>query len=39
MQAADGKILISSDGLRQYRPASLKRNSPYATTGVQANFQ
>lgn len=36
--ASDGKILISKDGLRQYRPPSTK-NSPYATTGTQANFE
>ncbi|MEE9427952.1 MAG: hypothetical protein V3V25_07370, partial [Paracoccaceae bacterium] len=37
--ASDGKTLVSADGLRQYRPAQPKPNSPYATTGVQANFQ
>lgn len=36
--ASDGKTLVSSDGLRTFRPPSLK-NSPYATTGVQANFE
>jgi hypothetical protein len=34
----DGTTLISADGLRQYRPPAPK-NSSYATTGVQANFQ
>jgi hypothetical protein len=37
--ASDGKTLISQDGLRQYRPPSSKPNSPYAPTGVQANFE
>jgi len=37
--ASDGKTLLSSDGLRQFRPPSLKPNSPYATTGAQANFE
>ncbi|OOS03542.1 hypothetical protein B0189_09220 [Moraxella cuniculi] len=36
--ASDGKTLVSADGLRQYRPPTTK-NSPYATTGVQANFE
>jgi RHS repeat-associated protein len=36
--ASDGTTLISKDGLRQYRPPSVK-NSPYASTGVQSNFQ
>ena len=36
--ASDGKTLVSLDGLRTYRPPSQK-NSPYATTGVQANFE
>lgn len=36
--ASDGKTLVSSDGLRTFRPPSSK-NSPYATTGVQANFE
>lgn len=31
--------MISADGLRQYRPPTLKPNSSYATTGIQANFQ
>ncbi|WP_152530638.1 hypothetical protein [Paraburkholderia dilworthii] len=34
----DDSILISKDGLRQYRSPSAK-DSPYATTGVQANYQ
>lgn len=37
--ASDGKTLVSSDGLRQFRPPSLKPNSPYAPTGSQANFE
>jgi RHS repeat-associated protein len=37
--ASDGKTLISKDWLRQYRPPSVKPNSLYATTGVQANFE
>lgn len=36
--ASDGKTLVSENGLRTYRPPSAK-NSPYATTGVQANFE
>ncbi|MGE4336805.1 MAG: RHS repeat domain-containing protein [Pigmentiphaga sp.] len=36
--ASDGKTLVSKDGLRQYRPPSEK-NSPHASTGVQANFE
>ncbi len=36
--ASDGKTMVSADGLRQYRPATLK-DSPYATTGIQANLQ
>ncbi len=35
----DGKALVSRDGLRQFRPPSEKPNSPYATTGTQANFE
>ncbi|MGO4574367.1 RHS repeat-associated core domain-containing protein [Microvirga sp. 2TAF3] len=31
--------LESSDGLRQYRGPSEKPNSPFAPTGVQANFE
>ncbi|WP_218057617.1 hypothetical protein, partial [Gilliamella sp. Bif1-4] len=30
---------ISADGTRGYRPPSSKPNSPYAETGVQANFE
>jgi RHS repeat-associated protein len=37
--ATDGKTLVSSDGMRTYRPPTAKDNSPYATTGVQANFE
>lgn len=36
--ASDGKTLVSSDHLRQYRPPTPK-NSSYATTGTQANFE
>lgn len=36
--ASDGKTLVSADKLKQYRPPSPK-NSPFATTGVQSNFQ
>lgn len=36
--ASDGKTLVSSDRLRQYRPPTPK-NSSYATTGTQANFE
>jgi len=39
MEPPDGKTLVSSDGLKVYRPPSAKPNSPYATTGVQANFE
>ncbi|HGN0867250.1 TPA: hypothetical protein ACKROV_000458 [Providencia alcalifaciens] len=35
----DGTSWVSSDGLRIYRPPSLKPNSQYSTTGVQANFE
>lgn len=38
ISSTDGKTLISADGLRQFRPPSTKR-SPYASTGVQANFE
>lgn len=37
--SADGKTLISKDGLRQYRPPSIKPNSWSAKTGVQANYE
>ena len=37
--AGDGRTLVSADGLRTFRPPSAKPNSPYATTGVQANFE
>lgn len=36
--ASDGTTLVSRDGLRQFRPPSAK-SSPFATTGVQANFE
>jgi len=36
--ASDGKTLISKDGLRQFRPPSLKSSS-FASTGEQANFE
>jgi len=35
----DGSGLVSADGLRVYRYPSPKPNSPYATTGIQANFE
>jgi RHS repeat-associated protein len=35
---SDGS-LTSKDGLRQYRPASPKPNSPFTKTGVQANYE
>lgn len=38
-QNSSGNALISRDGLRQYRFPSEKPNSPYASTGVQANFE
>ncbi|EDT40971.1 hemagglutinin repeat-containing protein [Burkholderia ambifaria] len=31
--------LVSADGTRTYRPPTPKDNSPFAITGVQANFQ
>ncbi|BFU60553.1 MULTISPECIES: VENN motif pre-toxin domain-containing protein [Rodentibacter] len=31
--------LTSLDGTRRYRPANSKLNSPYAKTGIQANFE
>jgi filamentous hemagglutinin len=37
--ASDGRTLVSADGLRTFRPPSAKPKSPYATTGVQANFE
>jgi len=37
--ASDGKTLVSANGLRQYRPPSLKPNSPLAVTGTQANLE
>ncbi|GHU15428.1 hypothetical protein AGMMS50225_28660 [Betaproteobacteria bacterium] len=36
--ASDGKTLVSSDGMRTYRPPSPQKSS-HATTGVQANFE
>ena len=36
--ASDGTTLLSTDKLKQFRPPSNK-NSPFASTGVQANFQ
>jgi hypothetical protein len=38
-QTRDGTGMVSADGLRVYRYPAEKRNSPYATTGVQANFE
>ncbi|HEX9502998.1 MAG TPA: hypothetical protein VF974_01585 [Patescibacteria group bacterium] len=37
--ASDGKTLVSQDGTHVYMPPSAKPNSPYATTGVQSNFE
>lgn len=37
--SSDGTSWVSVDGLRVYRLPSSKPNSPYATTGVQANFE
>ena len=37
--ANDGRTLVSADGLRTFRPPTAKPNSPFATTGVQANFE
>ncbi|MCY1399162.1 hypothetical protein D9M71_142120 [compost metagenome] len=37
-RTTDGMGWISADGLRVYRSPSAK-SSPYATTGVQANFE
>ena len=34
-----GDILISKDGLRQFRPPSFKPSSTQAPTGTQANFE
>lgn len=31
--------MISYDGTRRYRPADVKKNSKYAESGVQANFE
>ncbi len=36
--ASDGTTLVSADGTHVYRPPSAK-NSPFATTGVQSNFE
>jgi len=36
---ASNGTTLSTDGLRIYRPPSAKPNSPYSTTGVQANFE
>ena len=36
--ASDGTTLVSANKLKQFRPPSLK-DSPFASTGVQANFQ
>jgi YD repeat-containing protein len=38
-ETSDGSGMVSSDGLRVYRFPSEKPNSPYANTGVQANFE
>jgi hypothetical protein len=39
--ASDGKTMISSDGLRQYRPPSFKPNRPaqFGGPGYQANLE
>jgi len=37
--ASNGKALVSADKLRIYRMPSAKPNSPYATTGIQANLE
>ncbi len=37
--SSNGKAIVSSDGLRQFRYPSEKPNSPHASTGVQANFE
>lgn len=37
-KTSDGLGLISADGTRVYRPPTPK-DSPFATTGVQANFE
>ena len=39
--ASDGKTMISSNGLRQYRPPSFKPNRPakFGGPGYQANFE
>ncbi|MCY1534798.1 hypothetical protein D9M68_701800 [compost metagenome] len=37
-KTADGTGWISADGTRVYRAPTVK-SSPYATTGVQANFE
>ncbi|OON33519.1 filamentous hemagglutinin [Izhakiella australiensis] len=36
---SDGSGLKSADGTRVYRYPAPKRNSPHATTGIQANFE
>ncbi|KGQ31609.1 hypothetical protein P375_07205 [Gallibacterium genomosp. 2] len=35
---SDGSF-VSADGTRRYRPPKLKKYSPYAKTGIQANFE
>jgi hypothetical protein len=37
-KTSDGLALVSADGTRVYRPPTRK-NSSFATTGVQANFE
>lgn len=36
---SDSQAYISHDELRRYRPPAIKRNSPEARTGSQANFE
>ncbi|GGS58083.1 RHS repeat domain-containing protein [Actinokineospora fastidiosa] len=40
-RASDGRTLVSADGLRQYRPPSMKPNNPdeYGGPGMYANFE
>lgn len=38
-ETSDGSGMVSADGLRVYRFPSEKPNSPYADTGIQANFE
>ncbi|WP_454805178.1 DUF6531 domain-containing protein [Paraburkholderia fungorum] len=38
-ETSDGSGMVSVNGLRVYRYPSSKPNSPYANTGIQANFE